>query len=252
MTQATGDARMERAVPAPHRVNARRTGAVAPNHRWAHTLRRFGRLAIWALPVYAVLAGLGALRRDPAFSTDPARFDHYIDDGRFTLAHLTYSAGAAFFGLLALIGITALLAGVRGRRLAAAGLICGLAGAAVLLPEVGTLILRQEAARRALLHGDLADLALNAQLRGGTGAVVVFVGALALTAGWILVGLAVWRSRVLQKSDGVLLIISAPLLYLGGLILHMLPVLGALLLLAAGIGLAFTAARLNPGGSATR
>ncbi len=248
MTQA-GDARMERAVQAPHRVSARRVNPVTPTARWAQTLRRFGRYAVWALPIYAILAGLGVLHRDPAFSTDRAHYARYLDDERFSPAHLTYSAGAAFFGLVALIGITALLAGVRGRRLAAAGLILGIAGAAVLLPEVGTLVVRQEAARTALVHGELSRVAINAQLRGGTGSVVVLAGACALTLAWILVGVAVWRSRVLQRADGVLLIISAPLLYLGGFVLHMLPVLGAMLLLAAGIGLGWTATRLTPEGT---
>jgi hypothetical protein len=242
MTQAAGNARTQRAVtPPPHRVSARRVPLVAPPARWAQTMRRFGRYAVWAVPFYAVLTGLTALRHDPAFATDA----HVYRD-RFTVGHLSNVVFMAFFGLLALVGLTALLAGVRGRRLAGIGLVLGLAGAALLLPEVGTLVVRQEAARTALLHGHLSAVALNAQVRGGGAVVAVLLGSLAMMVAWILIGAAVWRSRVLNRADGVLVMISAPLIYLGGFFLRMLPVLGALLLLAAGLGLAFTAARLTP------
>jgi hypothetical protein len=246
MTQAAGNARTQRAVQPPHRVSARRVPLVAPPARWAQTLRRFGRYAVWAVPVYAVLAGIVALRHDPSFDTDVKAYEAYLDRDRFTVGHISAVVGLAFFGLVALVGVTALLAGVRGRRLAGTGLVLGLAGAALLLPEVGTLVVRQEAARNALLHGDFSAVVLNAQVRGGGAVAAVLIGALVLTAAWILVGVAVWRSRVMQRTDGVLLMISSPLLYLGGFLLRMLPVLGALLLLAAGMGLAFTATRLTP------
>jgi Amt family ammonium transporter len=223
---------------------------VQPTARWAQTLRRFGRYAVWALPVYAILTLLAGLHRDPPLSTDQSSLDYYLDNDRLSVEHLAYSAGAAFFGLLGLAATTALLAGVRGRRLAAGGLLCGLAGAAVLLTEIGNLVIRQEAAGHALLRGRLTHVALTAQVRGGTATLVVLLGAVALALAWVLVGLAVWRSRVMQRTDGVLLVISAPLLYLGGLVLHMMPILGSLLLLAAGMGLSWTAARLTPGGAA--
>ena len=246
MTHAGGDA-VPRSVQAPHRVSARRVPVVTPTARWAYTLRRFGRYAIWSLPVYAVVSLLGLLHKDPAFRTDPAGYDRYLDRLRFSPSHLIYSVGAAFLGILALVAMAALLAGVRGRLFAAAALPIGLAGATVLLAEVGGLVVQQEAARDALRHGQLDAVVINAQLRGGTGATLVVAGSVALTLAWMLIGVALWRSRALQRSDGVLLILAAPLLYLGGYALHMLPILGAMLLFAAGIGVAWTASRLTPG-----
>jgi hypothetical protein len=241
-----GNARTQRPFTPPHRVSARRVPAVPPPARWAHTLRRAARYAIWALPGYAVLAGLSVLGDDAAFTTDRASYAHYLAHVRFTPAHLTYSVGTAFAGMVALVALAGLLAGTRCGRSAAVALGLGLAGVAVLLTGVGTVLLRQESARAALLRGRPSDVVLNPQLRGGGAVLAVLGGALLLTLAWMLLGVAVWRSRVLQRADGVLLIVSAPLLYLGGLVLRVVPVLGALLLLAAGLGVAWTATRLSP------
>ncbi len=84
----------------------------------------------------------------------------------------------------------------------------------MLLVEVGTLVVRQTAARAALLHGDWGRATINAELRGGTGAVLVISGGCALTLAWMLLGMAVWRSQVLSRVDGVLVILAAPLIFL--------------------------------------
>jgi hypothetical protein len=217
--------------------------------RWARTTRQFSRYAVWAVPGYAVLAGVGALYRNPGFSASAARLARYHATHRTSLTWLCFTAGAAFVGLVALVALTALLAGVRGRRVTATGLLFGLAGAAVLLVEVGTLVVRQPGARSALLHGHWTRATINADVRGGSGALLVILGAVALSVGWMLLGAAVWRSEVLARSDGVLVMISAPMIFLGGFVLDMLPVIGAMLLLAAGIGLGWTAARMTPGGA---
>jgi hypothetical protein len=207
---------------------------VLPSGRFAGTLRRYGRIAIWALPLYAVLAGLVTLRDRPVLPLDP-------DWRGWALMF-----GSSFLGLVGLTALAALLAGTRTRRLAGAALAAGLAGTVLLLPLLGTLCVQEPALGKALLHGTLRGVVIGDRLHGRTAAVLVLTGAALLTVAWLLTGVAVVAVRLLNVADGVLLMIAAPLLFLGGLVFRPLPALGAVLLLAAGFGLAWTAARLAP------
>jgi Amt family ammonium transporter len=132
--------------------------------------------------------------------------------------------GAGLLGLLALAAVAGLLAGTRWQRLTLAGLVVGCAGTVMLLWAAGT--------------------AASTRRPGA----VLLLGAGLLMLAWLLNGVAVTGCRALNRGDGYLLMIAAPMLYLGGLFggpaLHMLPTLGAMLLLAAGIGLVGTTARL--------
>jgi hypothetical protein len=120
---------------------------------------------------------------------------------------------AAVLAPLALLSVAGLLAGGRGGWLAAAGAGTGIAGGIVLLAATGTVFVPHHAR-----PGGLA-------------------GAVLLAGGWLLLGLAVLYSRSSGAGDGVLLALSAVPLAVGGSSLDAWPRLGALLLLAAGIGL---------------
>ncbi|PRY29856.1 hypothetical protein [Pseudosporangium ferrugineum] len=64
--------------------------------------------------------------------------------------------------------------------------------------------------------------------------------------GWLLLGWAVLRSKLVNPADGVLLILAAVSIGAGSFAVRPLPTVGALLLLAAGMGLAWTGSRLIP------
>jgi len=238
VTRFSGDTRINghRSVPdlIPWRDVVAEPAVAAPSGRWARTLREYGRYAVWALPGYAALTGLASQRQRPVLPLDP-------DWHQWALM-----LGSGLLGLVALAGLTGLLAGTAGRRFAAAGLIAGFAGTVTLLPLIGVAAVEAPGAGRAMLRGDWDQVVIADHLRGQTAGIVVLTGAGLFVLAWWLIGVAVLRSRLLSRSDAVLLMIAAPLLYLGGLFLRMLPALGAMLLLAAAIGLAWTAARLSP------
>ncbi|ASW55853.1 hypothetical protein [Plantactinospora sp. KBS50] len=184
----------------------------ASNTSWVWSLRRFARSAVWLLPGYAVLlaistAGADGLRRSATFSAGAG-------------LRVLGLALATWVGLLALTALTGLLATARTRGTATAGLLLAMFGA-LLLP--------------------LAPL-------GGPGfvRVLALLGGGVLTLGWVLAGLAVARSGVFGAFDGTLLVIAAPMIGLGGLLLGILQTVGALLVLAAGIGIAAKTGRLLP------
>jgi len=181
---------------------APRDDLVDTDAAWAGTLRRFTRMAVWTLPAYALaLFVTGVL--------EPPRLDSLIA-----------TAVAAWLGPVAMVALTALLAGVRGRHLALAGLLAGLAAGGLLFAAAGESLYARQ---------------------------LEFAGGAALTLAWLLYGVAVLASRVLGRADGALLLIAAPLLGIGGAYFARLPAIGALLLLAGGLGLAWTATRLLPG-----
>jgi hypothetical protein len=164
-----------------------------PDPAWAGRLRRYGRYATWALPGYAVLAGLGVLDSSAIVA------GLGLPDGSAVVA-----AGTRLLELVALTGLVGLLAGTRGTRWALAGMLAGFAGT----------------------------------VAPGS------AGAIGAVAGWALLGVGVLRSRVGNRTDGWLLIVAAPALHLGGRVAPTLPLVGVLLLVAAGIGLAATGSRL--------
>jgi len=180
---------------------------------WIWSVRRYARVALWALPLAAVLYGWATLD----VGTPPGP--------------LLVELAAGWLAMIAMIALAALLAGSRTRRTALAGLLIGLAGSTLLLPLA------------ALPIGPTPDGSPLPESQVHTAALV----AAAITGtGWLLLGWAVFRSRLVNPADGVLLMLAAVSIGAGNYAVKPLPTVGALLLLAAGMGLAWTGSRLIP------
>ena len=180
---------------------------------WVWGVRRYARLALWALPAAAVLYGWSTLGID----TPPGP--------------LLVELAAHWLAAVAMIALTGLLAGTRPRRYALAGLLLGLAGSMLTLPLLA--VPPGVAAAGSPLTAD--------QLR-----VAEVLAAATAGAGWLLLGWAVFRCRLVNPADGALLMLAAAALGAGAHAPQPLPTVGALLLLAAGTGLAWTGGRLIP------
>jgi len=180
---------------------------------WVWSVRRYARLALWALPAAAMLDGWLTL----GIGTPPGP--------------LAVSLAADWLATIAMLALTALLAGTRARRTAIGGLLIGLAGTVLTLPLA------------ALPPGTLA---VGAPLTVAQLGLAVTVAAGAIGAGWLLLGWAVFRSKLVNPADGVLLMLAALTMGAGSYARQPLPTVGALLLLAAGTGLAWTGSRLIP------
>jgi hypothetical protein len=207
---------------APAWVGAARpaAGAAEPGHLlpvreavWVWSVRRYARLALWALPAAAVLLGWTTV--GVAATPGP----------------LVVELAAAWLSVIAMIALAGLLAGTRTRRCALAGLLLGLAGFLIALP-VAALPDGVAAAGSPLTAARMHD--------------VVVVAAACSGAGWLVLGWAVFRVRLVNPADGVLLMLAAASIGAAPLTREPLPTVGALLLLAAGTGLAWTGGRLIP------
>ena len=180
---------------------------------WIWSVRRYARLALWALPASAVLHGWQTLGV-------PGQ-----------AGPLAVGLLAGWLAVIALIALAGLLAGSRTRRCALAGLLVTLAGVTMLVPLAG---LPEDAvvASAPMTAGHVAGLL--------TAAVAISA------AGMLLLGWAVFRSRLVNPADGVLLMLAAVAMAAGTTMAQPVPTIGALLLLAAGMGLAWTGGRLAP------
>jgi hypothetical protein len=180
---------------------------------WIWSVRRYARTALWALPLSALLYGWSTLGID----TPPGP--------------LVVRLAAGWLSTIAMIALAGLLAGSRTRRPAVTGLLVGLAGSVLLLPVA------------ALPTGVAPD---GSPLGADHVRTVALVAAAVTGLGWLLLGWAVFRSKLVNPADGVLLMLAAVSIGAGSYAIEPLPTVGALLLLAAGMGLAWTGNRLIP------
>ena len=180
---------------------------------WVWSVRRYARLALWALPAAALLHGWTTLGID----TPPGP--------------LLVTVVGDWLSAVAMIALAGLLAGARTRRSALLGLLIGLAGFVLALPLA------------ALPPGTAAA---GSPLTAEQLSLVGVTATAAVGVGWVLLGWAVFRSRLVNPADGVLLMLAAVAIGAGAHAQRPLPTVGALLLLAAGTGLAWTGSRLIP------
>ena len=220
------------------------------------------RVALWALPAFALIHLWQSVRATPALVDDPAAWSQWVTSGGYGWLQAVTGFGGTLLGLVAIIALTALLAGGRrGRGLAAAGLVTGVAAAILDSAHRGGGV-RRTGARRPGTRRDTGAAETYERAYGmgepwlpaGTAATIdlgwgpavvrrplVAGGRVADDLAWTLFGLAVWRG--LSRGDGLLILLAAPLLGLvGGLLVPAVP-LGALLLAAAGIGIAWSRGR---------
>ncbi|HEX8631501.1 MAG TPA: hypothetical protein VF755_25360 [Catenuloplanes sp.] len=199
--------------PGPGTALFDRATVPAREAAWMWSMRRFARTAIWTLPVAALAYGwttLGVADRP---------------------GPLAVRLAGIWLALVAQVALTALLAGTATRRAAVAGLLTALAAAVVLLP----LAALAPGAAPAGVPLNPADLSL---------AIAVATGVQGLS--WLLTGWAIFRSGLLNPADGILLMLAAAVIGAGAFAVNPLPTVGALLMLAAGTGVAVTGGRLLP------
>jgi hypothetical protein len=206
---------------------------------WARALRRFARAAVWALPLGAIGVALGAAGGwpTPAAPTSGNPGTWLI----LTIAGLTLV-------VIGVVGLASLMAPTAGGPWAAGAVVAMVAGSLLLAPVLGLVALVRPAGPR-LADGAAAHLeaqvmqAASARWLGVSGLALIAVAGLAL-------GCGILATRVLNRGDGWLVLIAVALAvvsaYAGW---QFLLVLSGMALLAAALGLAWTASRLTPDGA---
>lgn len=177
---------------------------------------RWIRAGLWGLPVAWLVTAWGTLEPQPDQEKDPAAWARFVSSDAYQLSHLL----GAFAGtLLALFGIFALgcfLAPGRSGRLALPSMTMAAAGTALLLVPAVISTFATPAIGGAYLKGnqDVMRLEFPASMTGA-----FLLGLLLAFAGSVLLGIAVWRSRILPRWAGALWVAGAALFYVLGVVL---------------------------------
>jgi hypothetical protein len=79
----------------------------------ADSVLRLSRLALWCLPVWALLLGLSTLTHQPDYEVEFDAYARYITTDRFLLSHIFASTVGAGIGTIGLVALFILLTTAR-------------------------------------------------------------------------------------------------------------------------------------------
>ena len=206
-------------------------------------LRNWGRLALWAIPVYGALLAVSTITQQPDYQTDFPAYARYVTTPQFLLSHLVASIGGAGFGLVGAAGLF-ILADQVASRLARWGFVLWSFAQVGLVSVFGVAAFFQPAIGRAFLDGggDIA-VAINEDVYGGPVLVMVGVSLVLFIAGGILLGVAASRKQMLPRWAGFTFAASVTLFVVGFFLFDVLQPVAGLGVALAGVGFAVGARR---------
>jgi Amt family ammonium transporter len=198
---------------------------------------------VWTLPAAAICYALSGMWGWPTRNSEPA--------GESPGTWLVVTVFGLILGVAGVLAVTALLSATPGRRWSVGALVLIPAGSLLLTPVLGVIaVARPSVSRTADRIG--ADAALDLENRFFDNAITRWLGVgglILLAAGWFLLGCAVLASGVLNRVDGYLLLCAVAIAVLAAYMSwQFLITVAAMVVLAAGLGLAWTASRLTPDG----
>jgi Amt family ammonium transporter len=210
---------------------------------WARTLR-FARSATWTLPAGAFGFALVGVWGWPTPAAGPT--------GQAASAWLVITLISLALTLVGGVALTGLLGATPGRYPAAGALVAMLTGTVVFVPVVGLVGVARPAIANLPAQIRVGGMAGSLDARLLDGPLVRWLGAgglVLLGAGWFAMGCAVLISGVLNRVDGTLLMLAVSVAVTAGyLSWQFLLVIAAMVMVAGGLGLAWTAWRLAPDG----
>src|SRR6266581_3237080 len=120
---------------------------------------RYTRVGLWALPVFALLLGVGTSTHQPPPQTQLADWSRYVTTDIFLIKHLVASIGGAVFGVLGIVAMGIAFVRLGSIRLGLWGLVTGVAANVLLSSIFGVAAYTQPAIGRFFLagHHDLAQ-----------------------------------------------------------------------------------------------
>jgi hypothetical protein len=171
------------------------------------------RLGILALPLAGLLSLVGLLSRygTPNPRIDPeAAARTAASAGYFASQFLGNVVGLTMliFGVLAL---TAYLVNTRARKLALSAMILSILGIAPVLSALGVNTYALPVLGQAYLEGQRGSLAIVDAIFGNPLRIIFVIAFILYAVGFVLFGVAIWRSGALRKGAALSLGLHAPL-----------------------------------------
>src|ERR671919_3034565 len=156
-------------------------------------LKRWGRLALWAIAVYGALLAVSTITHQPDYKTDFPAYARYVTTSQFLLSHLIASIAGAGFGLVGAAGLF-ILADEVAPRPARWGFVLWAFAQVGLASVFGVAAFFQPAIGRGFLDGGgEVAVAINEDVYGGPLMVMVGLSMLLFIVGGILLGIAASR-----------------------------------------------------------
>jgi hypothetical protein len=241
--------------PADDTVLGLRYSTIAPRQavgdsRWSGALRVFARAVVWCLPAAVILLALSSVVGWPTADGEPS----LLSPGGWVLA----TAAGLGLWVAGVVALSALVASMPVRPWGLAATLSSIVGMALLAPVVGAVGFGRPAISRAAsaVENDpaieQASASMQTQVLGHTaGRSLLIAGAILLGLGAVAMAFAVLGSRVLNRTDAWLIMLGVALAGVAAyLSWEFLLTLAAMVMLAATLGLAFTASRIAPDGTA--
>lgn len=173
------------------------------------------RLGILALPLSGLLVLVAVLGRygTPNAGVDPELALSFADSSSYFVTQLVGNVLGLTLLIFGVISLTAYLRNTRVRGLAVGAMVLSIVGITLLMSALGVTTYALPAIARAYQNDqqDALPLIVESIFRGSLREMFVAV-ILCYSAGFILFGIAVWRSGVLPKRAAVPIAIQAPLL----------------------------------------
>jgi hypothetical protein len=210
---------------------------------------RWIRAGLWALAVAWLVTAWSSREPQPDQVQDPDAWARFVSSDAYQIGHLLGGTGGTILAIFGAFALGCFLAGGRSGGLALAAMVAAAAGTALLLVPAVISTFATPAIGKAYLAGNqdvMQQLEFPASM-----SVVFLLGLLLAFVGNILLGIAVWRSRVLPRWAGALWAAGTVLFYVLGVILGQattgssLPTqsAGALLMGGAAVWIAWTISR---------
>ena len=214
-------------------------------------LDSYARRGLWALPVWAVLLFYATVTHQPPYQTDFAGWSRYVTGTDFLVSHLVGSILGAALGILGFVALAVLLAGAGSPRTAVWALATSVLGSTFTTAVFGIAAFAQPAIGRAYLAGHADVVALYDDVNGVPLLGTALPGVLLLSAGTILYGVGVARTRLAPKAAAWALALGGPVFaVLGVALADVVQSVGALLLVAGTLWTAWRGNRLRLAGVA--
>ena len=176
-------------------------------------LSRYARKGLWAIPVFAVLLGVGTINHQPPPQTQLGDWSRFVTSNEFLISHLVASIGGAIFGVVGAIALGIVMVERGSVRLGLWGLLTGTSAQVLLASIFGVAAYTQPAIGRFYLagHTQLAQSLYYDAAQGSAMVVMASIGLLLFVASFIVFGVAVARIPGLPRIAGIGFAVSGPL-----------------------------------------
>jgi len=193
------------------------------------------RLGILALPLAGLLALVGPLGDlvSPDPEVNPRGAAQATSTTTYFLSQFVGNVLAITLLIFGFLALFAYLVNTRGGRLTSLALVLSISGLCMFLSFVGIPAYVFPALAQEYLNGQENALQMVESIFSGNLFAIIILGGLLQFIGFVLFGLAIWRSETLPKWAGVLLAISGLILAVPTY-LPALNLLGIILLIIAG------------------